>query len=81
MHACQTKFFFSLRLWIVLVSKIFEEVLEVDGGEIGVDEGEDDPVCVAQLLHHLVHLHAEIAFPSCWKDICSVNASNESGNR
>ena len=41
----------------MLVGEIFEEVLEVDGGEVGVDEGEDDPVGVAQLLHHLVHLH------------------------
>ena len=58
-------FFFLLGLWIVLVSEIFEEVLEVDGGEVCVDEGEDDPVWVAQLLHYLVHLHAEVAFPSC----------------
>ena len=65
----------------MLVGEIFEEVLEVDSGEVCVDEGEDDPVWVAQLLHHLVHLHAQIAFTSCWKDIHSVNTSNESGNR
>ena len=49
----------------MLVGEIFEEVLEVDGGEVGVDEGEDDPVGVAQLLHHRVHLHTKVAFPSC----------------
>ena len=59
----------------MLVSEIFEEVLEVDGGEVGVDEGEDDPVWVAQLLHHLVHLHAQVTFPSCWEDLRSVNTS------
>ena len=53
---------------MVLVSEIFEEVLEVDGGEVAVDEGEDNPVGVAQLLHHLVHLHAQVAFLSCWED-------------
>ena len=49
----------------MLVSEVFEEVLEVDGGEVGVDEGEDDPVRVAQLLHHLLHLQAQVAFASC----------------
>ena len=53
---------------MVLVSEIFEEVLEVDGGEVGVDEGEDDPVRVAQLLHHLLHLQAQVAFASCYQD-------------
>ena len=64
MQTTQTHFLL-LRLWFVLVGEIFEEVLEVDGGEVGVDEGEDDPVGVAQLLHHLVHLHTKVAFPSC----------------
>ena len=63
---CESKkVFSSLWLWVVLVSEIFEEVLEVDGGEVGVDEGEDDPVRVAQLLHHLLHLQAQVAFASC----------------
>ena len=43
----------------MLVGKIFEEVLKVDCCEVGVDEGEDDPVWEADLLHDLVHLPAQ----------------------
>ena len=58
---------FCFLLWLVLVGKIFEEVLKVDCCEVGVDEGEDDPVWEADLLHDLVHLHAQVAFLSCWE--------------
>ena len=51
----------------MLVGKIFEEVLKVNCCEVGVDEGEDDPVWEADLLHDLVHLHAQVAFLSCWE--------------
>ena len=61
----------------MLISKIFEEVLEVDSGEVCVDEGEDDPVWVAELLDHFVHLHAEVTFPSSWVGLRIVNTSND----
>ena len=58
---------FCFLLWLVLVGKIFEEVLKVDCCEVGVDEGEDDPVWEADLLHDFVNLPAQVAFLSCWE--------------
>ena len=56
---------FCFLLWLVLVGKIFEEVLKVDCCEVGVDEGEDNPVWEADLLHDFVNLPAQVAFLSC----------------
>ena len=33
-----------------------KEIVKIDGSEVGVDKGEDDPVRVAKISHQLVHL-------------------------
>ena len=57
----------------MLVGKIFEEVLKVDCCEVGVDEGEDDPVWEADLLHDFVNLPTQVAFLSCWGEGTLLN--------
>ena len=48
--------FRSFCFLLVVVSEVDEEAVEVDIGEVGLDEGEEHPVGVAQAPHHPVHL-------------------------